>query len=286
MLFKLLNKLQDQVTENLFTYSAVVVDNDADQSGRETVKDWKDKSEIQIDYYCEPEKNIALARNKAVENAKGNFIAFIDDDEFPVNTWLLNLFKTYNAYKCTGVLGPVKPHFEKAPPEWIVKGNFCERPSHITGSILRHSDTRTGNVLLSRKIFEDENNRFGAEFGRTGGEDIEFFYRRIGEGHIFIWCHEAPVYETVPPERWQKSFYLKKYLRMGGLTGEKFRSISASGFKYFAKITAALCFYALATPFSFLFGQHQYMKCLTKDLYYIGCISGFLGYVPIRNRES
>ena len=37
MLFNLLSKLQDQVTENLFTYSVVVVDNDVNQSGKDII---------------------------------------------------------------------------------------------------------------------------------------------------------------------------------------------------------------------------------------------------------
>jgi glycosyltransferase involved in cell wall biosynthesis len=220
----------------------------------------------------------------AVENAKGAFIAFIDDDEFPEYSWLINLFKTYQRYKCTGVLGPVKPYFEEAPPEWLVKGNFCVRDSFKTGHVLHPKNTRTGNVLLSSTIFDERSNRFILEFGRTGGEDVQFFLKSIGEGHIFVWCEEAIVYEHIPPERQKKSFYLRKDLRMGGLTGEMHRSVFHSRSKYLAKVSAAFFLYLALLPFSFLFGQHNYMKCLTKSLYFLGCISGFLGYVPIRYR--
>ena len=41
-------------------------------------------------------QNIALARNKAIENAKGDFIAFIDDDEFPLDQWLLNHVQSFD----------------------------------------------------------------------------------------------------------------------------------------------------------------------------------------------
>ncbi len=283
---RLLSELQSQLTDGLFTYSVIVVDNDYAQSAKTYVEAFKKKCIYNIDYYNEPEQNIALARNKAVDNAKGNFIAFIDDDEFPVPHWLLNLYKAYREFKADGILGPVKPHFDEKPPDWLVKGKFCERKSHKTGTVLQSKNTRTGNVLLSSTIFEDKDIRFGAEFGRTGGEDINFFNKMIGEGRIFVWCDEAPVYETVPPERWEKSFYLKNNLRIGGLTGEHFRNLCTGGFDYLAKVTAAFCLYTLLLPFSFIFGQHSYMKCLTKVFYYFGCISGFLGYVPIRFREK
>ena len=41
MLSELLSKLQNQVTSNQFTYSAVIVDNDTNQSAREIVKVWQ-----------------------------------------------------------------------------------------------------------------------------------------------------------------------------------------------------------------------------------------------------
>jgi len=33
-------------------------------------------------------------------------------------------------------------------------------------------------VLLDISLFDDKENWFGPEFGRTGGEDIEFFKKR------------------------------------------------------------------------------------------------------------
>ena len=175
MLSNLLSKLQDQVTENLFTYSAVVVDNDPNQSARQIVNTWQDKSAIHIDYYFEPEKNIALARNKAVENATGSFIAFIDDDEFPTDSWLLNLYTSLLKYGVDGVLGPVKPHYPEMTPDWLIKSKLCERPEHKTGTILHWGQTRTGNTILNKRLFENNQLWFDSAFGITGGEDTIFF---------------------------------------------------------------------------------------------------------------
>src|SRR6266850_2216588 len=87
--------------------------------------------------YCvESQQNIARARNKAVENAEGDFVAFIDDDEFPTQDWLRTLLATLTEYQVDGVLGPVKPHFDAAPPRWIVEGGFHDRPEDPTGKRL------------------------------------------------------------------------------------------------------------------------------------------------------
>src|SRR6266568_8496339 len=88
LLERLLEKLQHQTTNGLFTYSVVVCDNDAEQSATSIVSAARENVGIEITYCCEPRENIALARNKALEGARGNFVAFIDDDEFPTSDWL------------------------------------------------------------------------------------------------------------------------------------------------------------------------------------------------------
>lgn len=282
MLSNLLSKLQDQITEDRFTYSAVVVDNDANKSAFDTVNNWKNKSLIQIDYFCEPEQNIALARNKAVANAKGNFIAFIDDDEFPDKNWLINLFKTLNQYQCAGVLGPVKPYFEIAPPNWIIKGKICERKSYCTGTILKKPDeTRTGNVLLNKSICSNHEKPFNPEFGLTGGEDVDFFDRMMKKGLTFVWCNEAFVYEIVPPDRFKRSFHLKKALLRGKVNADKLSLFSVKSIKS----VIAFIIYTMALPFFLVFGQHLFMKYLIKDCDHIGKILGFCGITFIKKRN-
>ncbi len=83
MLANLLEKLQEQCTNNSFSYSIVVVDSDLNESAKAIVEAFQKKSSVNIDYFIEPEQNISLARNKVVGNARGNFIALIDDDEYP-----------------------------------------------------------------------------------------------------------------------------------------------------------------------------------------------------------
>ena len=280
---RLLVKLQNQSVDGLFTFSVVVVDNDLNLSAKLTVNEVKEKSIISIDYHSEPEQNISLARNKAIENSTGDFIAFIDDDEFPTPGWLVNLFNAYHKYEADAVLGPVKPHFDAPTPRWLIKSKLCERKSYKSGTILNWKQTRTGNVLLDRDIFKNKNNRFEPEFGRTGGGDNRFFRQISEQGRIIVWCNEAIVYETVVPKRWKKLFYIKKFLRIGGLTGKLKKKREPL---YIIRFISAFFFYMLLLPFSPLFGQHLFMRFLLKIVYYFGCISGYFGYVFIKNRDD
>ena len=75
----------------LFTYSVLVVDNHSAESAKGVVGSFASIGGHAVNYFVEPEQNIACARNKALANASGQFIAFIDDDEYPENDWLFQL---------------------------------------------------------------------------------------------------------------------------------------------------------------------------------------------------
>lgn len=285
LLENLLFALEVQRTDGLFSFSAVVVDNDGTESAGNMVGRAGKEVKYRIEYYVEPRQNIALARNRAVLNAEGDFIAMIDDDEVPIKDWLYLLLVTLRSSDADGVLGPVKPHFEGQPPTWLVRGKFCERESHKTGTILQWEQTRTGNTLLRRSLFARDCASFDPERGRTGGEDIEFFKKLMNRGRKFIWCNEAVVFEIVSRERWRRIFYVKKYLQMGGVTGEMVKKWSFPlKCKWFGKAILSMSFHSLALPFSNLIGHHVFMKCFLKDVYYLGWFVGFLWRPIIRFR--
>jgi len=273
LLAKLLTSLEDQDSTGIFTYSVVVVDNDQMGSAEKTVEDFRMRSSISISYHIEQEQNIALARNKAVANANSDFIAFIDDDELPEKTWLVSLYMTCIDYHADGVLGPVVPYYEVDAPEWVVRGKFFERPSHRTGEVLHWINTRTGNVLLRRGIFDNGENLFMEQFGR-GGEDTDFFRRMIGKGFRFVWCEEAPVYEAVTAQRCRRSFLLRRALLRG--RQPYFTKID------YAKSFVAVPLYTMALPFLLAVGHHIFMKYLIKDFDHIGRLLALCGIDVIK----
>src|ERR1051326_8119836 len=108
LLKRLLQSLKDQETGGTFTFSVVVADNDKSGSGRQTVAESAAEGAVTVTYCIEPRQNIALARNRALEAATGDYIAFIDDDEFPERQWLSLMLAACARYGSDGVLGPVK----------------------------------------------------------------------------------------------------------------------------------------------------------------------------------
>jgi succinoglycan biosynthesis protein ExoM len=270
-----LDALRDQESGGLFSYSIVVVDNDRSRSAEDVVGEFGASSGIPIKYCVEPQQNIAMARNRAIENAAGDLIAFIDDDEFPIKRWLLTLFEALHKFGVDGVLGPVKPHFDDEPPQWVVKGKFYDRPSYPTGFVIDWRKGRTGNVLLKRQLFDPSTQVFSPEF-RTG-EDQDLFRRLIAKGHVFIWCHEAMAFEVVPRARWNYSFMLRRALLQGAAS----RLHPTFGVRDIAISMIAVPAYIAVLPFSLVLGQGRFMSPLVRLCNHAGRLLASLGINPI-----
>jgi succinoglycan biosynthesis protein ExoM len=287
LLRKLLDALLKQKTGNHpFSLSCVVVDNDIARSSETLVNAFRAANFLEVVYACQPVRNFAVVRNHAIELSRGDCIAFIDDDEVPVETWLANLLATLHVYKCDGALGPVRPYFEKQPPRWLFKSGLCERPALPTGAILSWGQTRTGNVLLKREIFFADGIRFDPTF-RTGGEDVDFFKRAQLAGRRFVWCEEAPAYELVPPERMRATYYMRRALLQGGISfkynvgGNRL----ADRFKVGVRCTVALVFYTTALPLVLLTGRHRGMRVVVKLCHHLGRLSMLLGHPLMTERD-
>jgi succinoglycan biosynthesis protein ExoM len=277
-LARLLQKLAVQRTNDRFSYSVVVVDNDREESAKPVVMVAREALPIPIVYCVEPQQSIARARNRAVASAHGEFLAFIDDDELPIEQWLLTLFSVCTERGVDGVLGPVKPHFDTTPPAWIIRGRFHERDDYPTGQRIDGAKGRTGNALLRRNLFAGHELPFRPQF--VTGEDQDFFRRQIAAGHIFIWCREAVAYEIVPPARWKRGYVLRRALMRGKY------SVIEPGFGAvdILKSVVAIPLYAAALPLLCLMGQHYVMRYLEKLCHHLGKLLACVNLNPIGDR--
>jgi len=286
MLERLLQKLALQETDEHFDYSIVVVDNDALGPARETVMRLKDELGLDITYGIEPIQTISAARNHSIRLAKGNYIGIIDDDEFPPTHWLVTMYRAILTFDVDGALAPVHPFFEKEPPAWLVKSKFCERPVHRTGTLLMWDQTRTGNVLLKKDVFDEHQLCFDLKY-KTSGSDKEFFREAMAMGYRFIAVEEAPVYEVVPPERQTKSYYLRRAV----LQASNERRYMAPLLRGLSKVSApmkamaALMVYTLILPFSAFKGSHSAMKYAEKAAYHASWLLAMLGIDLARKRS-
>lgn len=284
LLKKLIAAIEEQKTDGIFRISIVVVDNDRKESARDVVKLFRSKG-VDIQYENEPVQNIAMARNRAVKVSRGEYIVFIDDDEIPAKEWLYDHYRIIKSTGADGVLGPVKPQFDSGAPDWLKKSGICSRPSYPTGKLLHAGQTRTGNVMFKRNVFTDTGLIFDPAYGLTGGEDTDFFRRAMALGLRFVWCQEASVSETVPPERWKRTFYLKRAFLRG-----RVNHMAVSGKNSVAKslilIKSILAFtaYTVSLPVILSMGDRIMMRAFDKYFHHIGRLATAIGLDVVDKR--
>jgi glycosyltransferase involved in cell wall biosynthesis len=283
MLRRLLMSLKDQETGGLFDLSIAVVDNDREGSAGETVSGFKRECPVPVHYMIEPRQNISLARNRALTGVPADLFACLDDDEIAAKDWLLNLYRTILTYEADGVLGPVRPAYDEPPPAWLVKGRIQERKEFPTGTTLTDPKyCRTGNVIFSGEMLAAQDRLFDPSYGRTGGEDIDFFRRAIGRGHRFVWCNEAVVQEVTPPARQKRSFYLRRALLRGVVQSQQASLASLDSLRSVAACLA----YALALPFAFVFRNRLFMPILIRAMDHAGKLLARCGIPPVKGRSE
>jgi succinoglycan biosynthesis protein ExoM len=189
----------------------IVVDNDVSRSAKAVCDGislpWT------LRYVCEWRRGIARVRNRALREAGDfDFLAFIDDDEIPEPTWLDELLAAQARSSADVISGPVLPAFADGAPEWVRTGEFFERPNFVTGESIERCSTN--NVLIRKNVFASAP-QFDERFNLTGGEDTHFFLRVGRAGHSMLWCREAVVRESIPLERANLAWILRRGYQSG-----------------------------------------------------------------------
>lgn len=262
----------------------VVVDNDAAGSARETVESHRRTGPpYTVHYAIQPLKNISLTRNRTVELAHGDWIAFVDDDERAPPAWLQQLVAAAVQHGADGVLGPVVPVVPERAPAWIRRGRFYDFPRCPSGTVVPLNRLRFGNVLLRAGPLLAMRPLFDPALGLSGGEDNDLLARLARSGARIVWCDEAIVTEPVEDARLSLRWLLMRGLRGGQdfarhmLTG-RYGPIGPGGrlllfVRSLAQFALALALILPALPA----GRHHAAKWLVAAVANLGKLSAFAG---------
>jgi len=279
---QLLRRLLDSIlTQNLpenIELQVIVVDNDEVKSAKEVVQSYNDVDNIKFEYHVQPEKNISLTRNVAVNNAVGEYLFFIDDDERADADWIKNHLESLNEYSADGCFGIVLPKFHNDTPEWIKSGNYFARDCPPTGDDAIYMGT--GNSIIKTKIINQVSGPFDPDYGITGGEDTHLFAILRRNGAKLISTRKAIVTELFSSDRTNIRWLFKKSFQTGNTATR--RMIENSNSKLLKKIdllSRAVTFEILSIIF---FIMHLYsikmrIKWLMKIASNAGHIAAILG---------
>ena len=201
----------------------VVVDNAASASARAVVAAIRPQMRAEMLYLNVTPANIAAARNAGVRATETAFVAFLDDDQSIDIGWLKAVRDGLATYPHDVLFGAVVAESDDPTATDGATRIFSRRANGPAGSDLycveprrtRELSLGTGNAVFRRASALREGDLFRSEFGQSGGEDCEFFYRLELEGCRFGWLPQAVAREFVPSDR-LKPDYLKHRMFVGG----------------------------------------------------------------------
>ena len=261
---------------NGFGLEIVVCDDDPEQSARPIVESAAAVSRIPIRYVVSGASNVAVARNECVLAARGEWVAFIDDDEIADLNWLSRLLAVQRANNADVVKGYVRGVYPAAAPAWVAANDPYTRAYGQDGDPL--SLCASGNVLFRRKLVSERGLRFDPQFGRSGGEDTDFFQRVRALGSRMVASHTAIVEEIVSPSRVTAEYFRRRYRRFGQTDGRK-TMLSQSGKGRIQQICKAVVSLLTLWPYPVLrfLNSQVYFLGLKKFWYSLGMLEGLFG---------
>jgi glycosyltransferase involved in cell wall biosynthesis len=117
---EVLEKLQGQIETETMAWEIIVIDNNSNDNTAQVVREFQStwNYPFPLKYYFEPQQGLAFARQRAVTEANGAFIGFIDDDNLAASDWVArsHTFGQQNP-KAGAYGGQIHAAFEAQPPE-------------------------------------------------------------------------------------------------------------------------------------------------------------------------
>jgi succinoglycan biosynthesis protein ExoM len=277
--------LDDLAQQKLPPAEIVVVDNDAAGTARDTVEQFRKRvNAYPIRYDIQPARNIALTRNRTVELATAEWLAFIDDDERAPNLWLSQLAEAAQQYSADGVLGPVVPQVPEIAPQWIRRGRFYDFSRLVTGEAVPLNRMRFGNILLRGERLRQEPVPFDPAYGLATGEDADLLIRLVQKGAKILWCDEAVVLEPVDSTRLSLRWLMQRALSGGQeyarktITG-RYGPVGVAGrLQLIVRALAQLLIAGVLAVVALPFGRHHAAAWLIKASANLGKLSVFWGW--------
>ena len=218
---KVLERLKQQINTEHFAWEIIVVDNNSHDNTAEVVQNYQANwSAISSLRYCFEEKQgLAFARQRAIAEAQGELVGFIDDDILPSPNWLTEAYFFASKYPQAGAYGgQIHGDFEVTPPQnferiesFLAIREKGEEPHLYQPDIL---SLPPGAALVVRKQAWCEN--VPSEpvlIGRVNGvmlagEDYETLLHMYHSGWE-IWYNPAMhVYHQIPQKRLEKEYLI------------------------------------------------------------------------------
>jgi glycosyltransferase involved in cell wall biosynthesis len=161
----------------------------------------------------------AVARNLAIREARGEHIAWTDDDVLVDSNWIGALLQAFGQFDADWVFGSSEPEWPGPPPSWYAprfRGYFAVLdygPEPFVDTDFEQPFY--GLNFAGRRTAHEALGGFNAEFGFRGnvggvGEDVDMYHRALAAGMRIVYTPHARVRHIIPPDRVAKSYHRRR----------------------------------------------------------------------------
>lgn len=205
-------------------WELIVVNNNCSDDTESVLDDFQ--SRLPLVRLFEPTPGKSHAANRAVREAKGEYIVWTDDDVLVDPDWLNAYLAAFAGWPEASIFaGRIDPWFEESPPRWLeqvfakVAGAYAALDHGPTGFAMTHDTPPYGaNMALkhSAHLVERYDTRLGPR-PNSGlrGEETSMVRRLLSSGHTGRWVPEARVRHFIPAER-NRLAYLEEWFQGWG----------------------------------------------------------------------
>jgi glycosyltransferase involved in cell wall biosynthesis len=147
----------------------IVVDNNSRDQTPLVVREAIASSPFKMRYVFEKEQGISAARNRAIDEAKGDYLAFLDDECVVNSDWLMVGLSTINEFHPCVIGGPYFGAFLPGErPGWfkVEYGNAYFLNYHYERGFQNTFRASSGNMFVRRDVFDAV--RFDVAMGPVG----------------------------------------------------------------------------------------------------------------------
>lgn len=206
-------------------WEVIVVDNNSTDDTREVIGNFC-LSHPRFRYVFEVEQGLSNARNRGIREARGEVVAFADDDVSVDPGWLYQLTRQLDDPKWAGAGGRIRPQRTLELPHWVrLEGAFSM--GGAVAALFDRGDKPCelheppyGTNMAYRKTMFAKHGYFRTDLGRNsnsmiGKEDTEFGERLLSCGEHLWYAPSALVYHPILPERLNKKYFLAWWFGCG-----------------------------------------------------------------------
>ena len=208
-----------------FAWEVLIVDNNSTDNTRGVAEAFAAEFPGRFRYVFESRQGKSFALNTAIREARGEILAFTDDDATVDQRWLAELIAAIEKFDCAGVGGKIVPVWDSTKPDWLVLDGPYKLMDAVVSLDLGPEPIpiKTAvygvNMAFRRDVFQKYGD-FRKDLGPTvgsevRGEDSEFCRRLVKAGEMLVYVPGAVVYHPVEKKRMDKQYFQAWYLGRG-----------------------------------------------------------------------